>query len=50
MPVGRDTLMDLEDVVDAPTRVMLQQWGRRFSQGEILFREGEPAESVYLLH
>ena len=50
MPVGRDTLMDLEDVVDAPTRVMLQQWGRKFSQGEILFREGDPADAVYLLH
>ena len=42
--------MDLEDVMDVPTRVMLQQWGRRFSQGEILFREGETAENVFLLH
>jgi CRP-like cAMP-binding protein len=45
-----DTLVDLGDQIDAPTRLLLQQYGRSFAQGEILFREGDPATETYLLH
>jgi CRP/FNR family cyclic AMP-dependent transcriptional regulator len=46
----RDTLVDLEEQIDAPTRLLLEQYGRPFAQGEILFREGDPATEAYLLH
>jgi CRP-like cAMP-binding protein len=49
----RDTLVDLEQdaqSIDAPTRLLLEQYGRAFAQGEILFREGDPATEAYLLH
>jgi CRP-like cAMP-binding protein len=38
------------DELDAPTRALLEQWGRPFAQGEFLFREGEPAVEAYLVH
>jgi CRP/FNR family cyclic AMP-dependent transcriptional regulator len=45
-----DTLVDLDEHIDAPTRLLLEQYGRSFVQGEILFREGDPATDAYLLH
>ncbi len=36
--------------LDAPTRALLERWGRPFAQGEFLFREGEPAGEAYLVH
>jgi CRP/FNR family transcriptional regulator, cyclic AMP receptor protein len=46
---GRDTIVDLDEQLDAATRTLVTQWGRRVSQGEILFREGEPAAQAFLL-
>jgi len=45
-----DTLLDLNEHIDAPTRLLLEQYGRSFAQGEVLFREGDPATDAYLLH
>ena len=45
-----DTLLDLDEHIDAPTRLLLEQYGRSFAQGEVLFREGDPATDAYLLH
>jgi CRP-like cAMP-binding protein len=47
---GRDTLVDLEEELDADTRSLLAERGRTFVQGEILFREGDPATEAFLLH
>ena len=44
-----DALVDLQEPVDAPTRLLLEQHGRSFAQGEILFREGDAATHAYLL-
>lgn len=49
-PLSRDTLVDRDDQVDAPTRLLLEQYGRPFAQGDVLFREGDPATEAYLLH
>jgi len=49
-PLRRDTLVDLDEHADAATRALLEPYGRAFAQGEILFREGEPATHGYLLH
>jgi CRP/FNR family transcriptional regulator, cyclic AMP receptor protein len=49
----QDTLIDLDEhdaPPDAPTRLLLEQYGRTFAQGEILFREGDGATHAYLLH
>jgi CRP-like cAMP-binding protein len=46
---GRDTLVDLDDASDAKARVLLEQYGKPFAQGQVLFREGDPASAVYLL-
>ncbi len=48
----RDTVVDPGDSggLDAPTRALLERWGRPFAQGEFLFREGEPATEAYLVH
>jgi CRP-like cAMP-binding protein len=46
----RDTLVDLDDPNDARARALLEQYGRPFAQGEVLFREGDPASAAYLLH
>jgi CRP-like cAMP-binding protein len=35
--------------LDAASRQLLEQYGRTFAQGEILFREGEPATHAFLL-
>lgn len=48
--MGRDTLVDVNDEIDAPSRVLVEQFGRPFTQGEILFRAGEPADKAFLLH
>ena len=49
--VFRDTVVDHnESGIDAPTRALLERWGRPFAQGEFLFREGEPAGEAYLVH
>lgn len=45
-----DTLQDLDEHIDAPTRLLLEQHGRPVAQGEVLFREGDPATEAYLLH
>ncbi len=45
-----DTLLDLDEHLDAPTRLLLEQYGRSFAQGEVLFREGDPATDAFLLH
>ena len=50
MTVGRDTLVDLAEHFDAGALVLLEQYGRPFTQGEILFREGTPATEAFLLH
>lgn len=49
-PLGRDTLIDLEERIDAPTRLLLEQYGRGFVPGEILFREGDPSTEAFMLH
>jgi CRP/FNR family cyclic AMP-dependent transcriptional regulator len=46
---GRDILVDLDDPNDARARALLAQYGRPFAQGEVLFREGDPASAAYLL-
>lgn len=44
-----DTLVDLKaDEVIAGA--LVEQYGRPFAQGEVLFREGEPAKVAFLLH
>ncbi|CAN5918412.1 Crp/Fnr family transcriptional regulator [soil metagenome] len=48
--VADDRLLDPDELIDAPTRLLLEQYGRTFEQGEVLFREGEPATEAYLLH
>ncbi|HSO40645.1 MAG TPA: Crp/Fnr family transcriptional regulator [Labilithrix sp.] len=45
-----DRLLDPDELIDAPTRLLLEQYGRTFEQGEVLFREGDPATEAYLLH
>lgn len=47
---GRDTLVDSDEALDDGARGLLDKHGRRFSQGELLFREGEPATEAYLLY
>lgn len=50
-PILRDTLVDLGEVVEnAENHRLLEQYGRSFGQGEILFREGEPANQAFLLN
>jgi len=44
-----DTLVDLEED-DVAARVLVESYGRAVTQGEILFREGEPATHAFLLH
>jgi CRP-like cAMP-binding protein len=36
--------------LDPASRYLVEQYGRPFVQGDILFREGEPASHAYLLH
>lgn len=45
-----DTLVDLIGENDVASRVLVEKYGRPFIQGEILFREGEPALQAYLLY
>ncbi len=44
---GEDALGDLHD---ATVRYLIEHYGRPFVQGDILFREGEPATHAFLLH
>ena len=46
---GRDTPVALDDAGDAKARALLEQYGRPFAQGQVLFREGDPASAAYLL-
>ena len=46
---GRDTLADIDDPNEPRSRALLEQYGRPFAQGEVLFREGDPASAAYLL-
>ncbi len=58
--VGRDTIVDPQEEgsgqpsgaggTDAASRVLLEQYGRPITQGETLFREGDPATHAYVLH
>ncbi|MDF2691932.1 MAG: cAMP-binding protein [Labilithrix sp.] len=36
--------------LDPASRYLVEQYGRPFVQGDILFREGEPASHAFLLH
>ena len=45
-----DTLLDGDEPIDAPTRLLLEQHGRSVAQGEVVFREGDPVTDAYLLH
>lgn len=45
-----DTLVDLKGENDVASRVLVEQYGRPFVQGDILFREGDPATHAYLLY
>ncbi len=45
-----DTLVDINAELDVSSRVLVEQYGRPFVQGEILFREGEAATEAFLLH
>lgn len=40
---------DVYAALDAGTRQFLEQYGRPFAQGDILFREGDPATHAFLL-
>ncbi len=46
---GRDTLVDIDDPNEPEARALLERYGRPFAQGEVLFREGDPASAAYLL-
>lgn len=46
---GRDNLVDLDEKDDAKARLLVEQYGRPFAQGEVLFREGDSAAAAYLL-
>lgn len=37
-------------MTEAPIRALLDDYGRPFAQGEVLFREGEPATHAFLLY
>jgi CRP/FNR family transcriptional regulator, cyclic AMP receptor protein len=39
-----------EGELDPTSRYLVEHYGRPFVQGDILFREGEPATHAYLLH
>lgn len=45
-----DTLVDANAEMDVTSRVLVEQYGRPFVQGDVLFREGEPAAHAFLLH
>jgi CRP-like cAMP-binding protein len=40
---------ELPSELDPATRHLVEQYGRPFAQGDILFREGEPATQAFLL-
>ena len=40
---------DVDAALDDAARALVDQFGRPFSQGDILFREGEPATHAFLL-
>ena len=42
-------MVDVHAELDATSRVLIEQYGRPFVQGDILFREGEPATHAFLL-
>lgn len=41
---------ELDVAPDAMSRQLVQEYGRPFLQGDVLFREGEPATAAFLLH
>jgi CRP-like cAMP-binding protein len=47
---GQDTIIEPNAELDASSRLLVEQYGRAFSQGEILFRESEAANESFLLH
>lgn len=44
-----DTLVDL-DPDELRARALVEQYGRSFAQGDVLFREGDAATQAYLIH
>jgi CRP/FNR family transcriptional regulator, cyclic AMP receptor protein len=40
---------DVQAELDAASRQLAEQFGRRFAKGEMIFREGEPANVTFLL-
>jgi CRP-like cAMP-binding protein len=47
---GQDTIIEPNAELDASARLLVEQYGRPFGQGDIVFREGEVANEAYLLH
>jgi len=48
---GRDTLVDDEEVAaEGTSRLLLDEYGRTFTQGDVFFHEGDAATHAYLLH
>jgi CRP/FNR family cyclic AMP-dependent transcriptional regulator len=45
---SRDTLLDESEMSDRTA--LIDRFGRPFSSGEILFREGEPSREAFILH
>jgi CRP-like cAMP-binding protein len=45
---GRDTLLDDGELPDRTS--LIDRFGRPFSSGETLFREGEPSREAFILH
>lgn len=49
-PGSRDTLVDASEVLQAmQPRALIEQYGRSFTAGEVLFREGDPGREAFLL-
>jgi CRP-like cAMP-binding protein len=45
-----DTLVEPKAETDAASRVLVEHYGRPFVQGDIIFREGEPATAAFLIY
>jgi CRP/FNR family transcriptional regulator, cyclic AMP receptor protein len=49
-PASRDTLVDASEVLQAiQPRALIEQFGRPFKAGEVLFREGDAPDEAFLL-
>lgn len=45
-----DTFVDANVELDVTARVLVEQYGHPFIQGDVFFREGEPATTAYVVH